>query len=234
MGNRVTGRTRFVLLTVLAALLVFIPTVFGIFPELGTMPAWIRLIVTGAWVVIATFAVISAMRRDQQLDRLMRKEQGQRDRLHQLALSATLSALLRAGGIPGNYEANIYVFDANRNLLMPAFPRATSDPSDLTVFAPGNGATGLAWERGELILVTGDAVSDSSYGLTAQQQAHFSAYNAVAATPILAPEGDSIGVLTAIAMENDLYFESESGEDDFRSLADVIGVLLARVSVPST
>jgi hypothetical protein len=73
-------------------------------------------------------------------------------------------------------------------------------------------------------------VSNDKYGLTPKQQSFFADYNAVLATPIYAPDGTALGVLTAISVDNDEHFEVEQNRDTFRDLAAVVGALLDSVA----
>lgn len=96
------------------------------------------------------------------------------------------------------YEWSVSVIDAKSRLLLPSFPSRVIDPTDPRVFRFGCGATGKAFEDAAVIVATGAAVSNADYGLSPDQQAHFSGYRSVAATPILFRGTRPVGVLSAI------------------------------------
>lgn len=216
---------------VAAVALIAIPSLFGIFPEMGRWHLSLRGVIALAWVAIVVLSVAIGVRRDLRVDRLVMVAARQRDQLRLRATDDVLSALLRPGtkDIPNEYDFTVFVFDPESHDLRAAFPDPGPGPNDVRVFRVGAGATGLAFEERKLILVTGDAVSDDSYRLTPAQRQYFAHYRVVVATPIWVEGLRPIGVLSAMAKENDGHFERDSSRAALRELAEVIGVVLTNV-----
>ncbi len=75
---------------------------------------------------------------------------------------------------------HLYLYDEQRELLLPAFE---GRPSPSQGRKPGAGAVGEAWLSGEYVLVRGAEVSDDTYGLTPDQQHRSRNLAVVAASP---------------------------------------------------
>jgi hypothetical protein len=99
-----------------------------------------------------------------------------------LLASDVLGRLLapEAGPLAGSWF-HLYLFDEQRELLLPAFEGA---PSPGQGWKPGAGAVGEAWVTGEYVLVRGPEVSDETYGLTPAQQHRARDLAVVAAMPV--------------------------------------------------
>lgn len=193
---------------------------------------WSRVLLSLGWLGIAIYVVSGATRTDERVKNLIEQKADELTDLSSLALERILPALMGTpeSYFPENYEATIYLYDNEQLALLPFFPEGIDDPSDVRSFRAGRGATGTAWERKDFILVTGDAVSDGSYGLTPDQQRHFTGYGAVVAYPILEPTGKhAIGVLAAIGRDDDQFFESDETKERFQELADVIGLVITKL-----
>lgn len=214
-----------------AIVLVAIPSLFGFFPEMGTWTLGLRILIAVLWIGTVITSVIVGARRDSRLSRLVDTATRQREQLRLRATEDILSALLRPGtkDIPDTYEFTVYLYELERDELRVAFPVSEPGLDDVAVFRAGVGATGLAFQRRQLILVTGDAVSDATHGLTPEQREYFAGYRVVAATPIWREGNQPIGALSAISRENDGHFGMESSQAAFRELAEVIGVVLTSV-----
>jgi hypothetical protein len=213
---------------------VAVPTIYALFaPELEDDPVWARMLVLGAWFLIAFTAVWLATRReaeqDQQLDQLTRdREEEQQERLWR-AFDGAFEALLSSPrGVPESYEFTLYTSPDGTNLV-PIWP---DNPQTAAVktFASGDGATGEAWEREETILVDEDAVSDATHGLRPDQQQFFKDYRAVVAEPVRDRDGLLTAVLTAISKPNDRFFEASAGKERLRDLAAVVGPLIGSLA----
>ena len=220
-------------LTVVAALvLIAVPTGFGLFPEWGYWPATARIIIALAWLLVASYVVVGTTRTEERMKALMDQKAEDLAALSELSYERILSALVGSPerSLPGNYEVTVYLYDEEARVLLPSYPSPAEDATDLRAFASGKGATGTAWDRGDLVLVTDDAVSDDSYGLTPDQQDYFRGFAAVVATPILEPSSRSaVGVLAAISRVNDGYFEADESKKELQLLADVIGFVITRI-----
>lgn len=212
--------------------LVGLPTAFGIFPEMSRWPFAVRVAVAAAWIGVAVTTVVLGTRREERLDQLLTATARQRRQLRDLATEEILSALLRRGTrtIPRRYLLVVYLYDPELDELYPVFPDPRRGADDERVFKPGAGAAGFAFANRKLIVVTGDAVSDETYGLTPAQQSRFTEFRAVVATPV-SPDGEQpVGVLSAISRTDDGYFADAPGQANLRELADIVGVVLVDVS----
>lgn len=127
-------------------------------------------------------------------------------------------------GIPQHYALTVYIYDGERDVLSPAYP-AEVRGVPIAEFRPGNGATGTAWAERDLIVVQGEAVSDSTYGLTLGQQRYFRRFQVVAGVPV-ALDGELIGVLTAISKIDDGFFNDPVGRQKFRQLSYAVGIVI--------
>lgn len=87
---------------------------------------------------------------------------------------------------------HLYLFDEQRELLLPAFE---GQPSPNQGWKPGAGAVGEAWLSGEYVLVRGPEVSDDTYGLTPDQQHRARNLAVVAAMPVTNAGDEVIAVL---------------------------------------
>jgi hypothetical protein len=151
------------------------------------------------------------------------REEEQAERLWR-ALDHVFDALLSAPrDVPSNYAFTLYRFDGTN--LVPAWPE---DPQTegVKTFAPGNGATGEAWDLEETIVVDEDAVSDATHGLRLEQQQFFKPYRAVVAEPVRDEDGWLVAVLTAVSEPKDRFFETSDGPERLRDLAAVVGRLV--------
>lgn len=112
-------------------------------------------------------------RQDAQLSGLVATVSREREQLRRRATDEILSALLRPGTkeIPLSYRFTVYLFEPRTNRLQAAFPRPGAGEQELHAFRSGAGATGFAFQRKELILVTGDAVSIVAFGEMPEERA---------------------------------------------------------------
>jgi hypothetical protein len=125
-------------------------------------------------------------------------------------------------GMPKDYHLTVY--DGDRDMLSPAYPAAARG-LPIAEFTPGNGATGTAWDQGDLIVVQGEAVSDATYGLTHEQQRYFRRCQVVAAVPV-SLDGEPIGVLTAISKKDHGFLNDPAGRQRFRLLSYAVGIVI--------
>jgi len=87
---------------------------------------------------------------------------------------------------------HLYLFDADRDLLLPAFE---GRPSFSRGWRAGRGAVGEAWASGRYVVARGTEVSDDTYGLSPDQQRRYRELAVVAAMPVTNARGDVIAVL---------------------------------------
>ncbi|HMJ79393.1 MAG TPA: hypothetical protein VK507_25635 [Iamia sp.] len=81
-------------------------------------------------------------------------------------------------------DLRLYLFDDDLGALAPVFGSADAT----TTWPPRRGATGVAWSTQQYALATGDAVHDSTFGLTPSQSERYSSLTAV---PNAAPAGST-------------------------------------------
>lgn len=113
--------------------------------------------------------------------------------------SDTLGRLLAPddGPLAGGWF-HLYLFDEQREVLLPAFE---GRPSPSQAWKPGAGAVGEAWISGEYVLVRGDEVSDDTYGLTPAQQRRARNLAVVAAMPVANASDDVIAVVSGSSVD---------------------------------
>ncbi len=138
------------------------------------------------------------------------------------AIRSILDDAVAAGPLAG-CDLRLYLFDDDLNALAPVFG---SDDAT-TTWPPGKGATGVAWSTKQYALAVGDAVHDSTFGLTPSQSQRYSSLTAVAATPIFNAGGTVLGVLTASTTSADHSFD---GGDQYVQLT-TCALLVSRVLV---
>ena len=219
-GNRV--------LAVCAALvLVFVPTVFTVFPGWAQWSVTQRLLVMAAWLFAAGVVAMASQKWESRMEEVTTQT-------HLVVVRAAVEARLRPAesGVPAVYEMTVYIYDKGHDKLLPWYPDHVVDVNDYRVFAPGDGATGAAYHADAPVVAVGDAVHNDEWNLTSLQQIRFDAYNAVAAAPIRRLDGHRVGCVTAIAHGNDGFFASDDGVysqpgvDALQATADKIGTYL--------
>jgi len=217
--------------------LVALPTAYTIFPEWGSdaRTEW-RLGILALWLVVAVVGAWLTTSGDSRLHTLVRQEAAQRDRAQRrAAITVQFQNILVPGvaGIPVQYQFTVYGPSPDGRFLIPLLPPALNS-NDTAIFPVGAGATGKAWEsRDGAFVVVGEAVSTAEHGLTPAQRRRYGSYGAVAATVMLDENDEPVGVLTAIAREDDGFFTDETGVGvaALRSVADAVGWLMPEAVV---
>jgi hypothetical protein len=203
----------------------------------------IRLGVLVAWLLAAVLAAAQAQRRDDNIDRLVALVDGDPggpevpseaggSAYYQTVVGVELLEDLlerRWPGIRNDHELTVFIWDPERNMLVPEYPRALEEPES-KAFASGQGATGNAWESGQFSLVQGDDVSNDTYGLSLRQRRLFRNYRTVAAQPIVVNEVQ-IGVVGAISRTQDAYWADPRAREALRVLSTAIGLILVGSAV---
>lgn len=131
----------------------------------------------------------------------------------------------RQVGIPLKYQIRVFLYDANIDRLKPIYPHAADVDDEIRLFAPGVGVTGQAYQDQTFPLARGDPASDTTFGLTPDQQSHYACLQAVAATPIRSGR-EVIGVLAVDSKTDDGALEKRANQEALRSVADAVGVLV--------
>lgn len=118
---------------------------------------------------------------------------------------------------------HLYLFDEQRDLLLPAFEGRASPSRG---WKPGTGAVGEAWATGEYVLVRGPEVSDDTYGLTPAQQRRARDLAVVAAMPVTNAAGEGIAVLAGSSVDPSSPLASPEGFDAHLLLAQEVARVL--------
>ena len=141
-----------------------------------------------------------------------------------LLASETLGRLLApdTGPLAGSW-LHLYLFDEQRNLLLPAFE---GRPSPSQGWRPGAGAVGEAWATGEFVLVEGEEVSDGTYGLTPAQQHRARNLALVAAMPVTNAGGEVLAVLSGSSDDPDGPLGTTEGFDALLLVAQEVARVL--------
>lgn len=141
----------------------------------------------------------------EQLDEPNELVAGARYYLAGAALATVLGAHPRGTALTPLYDdchARLFMYDEDRDRLVPVLlpDEVGQDDEDLRSteeWEPGKGATGSAWDCGEFVYVTGDAIWDTTYGVTEEQAQRFGDLTAVASMPVTNAAGATIAVITA-------------------------------------
>jgi len=191
--------------------LVLVPTLFTVFPDWGASSSVsIKLVVLLAWALAAALVVLSGVMQGEHIADLAEAEIHREQHGREVAERALIRAALlpEATSVPSHWDVQVFLPNVEATRLLPYFDPKHSGPEGGWAIDrdPGQGATGAAWTTNALVFVQGEAVSDSTYDLTEQQQEAFSHLTAVAATPIQDAKGRRLGVLTlATTAENPDY-----------------------------
>lgn len=214
-------------LVALAVAFAAVPAAFTFYPELPDLGLWIRIVIGAVWTAALVATVLVAVRRDGAVEQLVEGTRAERSALVDRTADRVFDAILdpRHIGIPLKYRVTVFLHDAYIDRLRPIYPNASEADDEVRLFAPGVGITGQAYQDQTFLLATGTRASDTTYGLTVAQQAHYAHLQAVAATPIRAGR-HVIGVLTAAANTNDGAFSKRANQEALRSLADGVGALV--------
>lgn len=118
---------------------------------------------------------------------------------------------------------HLYLFDEERDLLLPAFE---GRPSFSRGWRVGRGAVGEAWASGEYVLARGPEVSDETYGLTPSQQERYRVLSVVAAMPVTNAGGEVVAVLAGSSSDPDSPVGTAEGFDAHLLLAQKVARVL--------
>ncbi len=156
---------------------------------------------------------------------------GARSALAGEALGAILRPIVHD---EGTTNFRLYLYDADTDRLAPVIISATlPEHGSRETWIVGKGATGTAYQDGRFVFVTGDAIRDSTYGVTPEQAETFEDLTAVAAIPVLNASEAPLGVLTAtsnapdggeLSDEESAYYEVQARALlAARALVDLLG-----------
>lgn len=138
--------------------------------------------------------------------------------------SETLGRLLapEEGPLAGAWF-HLYLFDEQREVLLPAFE---GRPSPSQGWKPGVGAVGEAWASGEYVLARGQEVSDDTYGLTADQQRRARNLAVVAAMPVTNASDEVIAVVSGSSTDPESPLATVEGFDAHLLVAQEVARIL--------
>ncbi len=185
-----------------------VPAAFTIMSDLSNpASAWSvsfrwRLAIAVAWFVIALGAAYVEGARAAHIDSVVFKERNRLAQDKALGFEIVVSELLeRITAVSANYAPTLFMPDAAGELMVPVYPfdDGYTGGDDPRAFARGVGATGIAWQTGELLVAVGDAVSDSTHHLDLRQQLAFAKFRAVGAFPVMGADGACVAVLSVIS-----------------------------------
>lgn len=222
-------RWRILIPVLFGVALVAVPTAFTVFPGWTQWAREWRLLLLVVWLLVAISGVVLTARADDSLHTAIAADQ-------KAALLAERRAIIReqfsaalprgVGGVPAQYHLTVYGPSPDGRFLIPLFPPVLNllDPA---IFPSGAGAVGMAWTRAEgVVVVKGSAASGPEHGLTAIQRRRYSMFRVVAATVIFDDQNERLGVLCAIAVGDDGFFEGLDGIELMRSLAESVAWLV--------
>jgi hypothetical protein len=224
------GRMRFAMRrsTAVAAgvVLVLVPTLFTVFPRWADWSLAPKLLVLVAWLFAAVVAVRASAMQSEQVHDLVGTVRRRRDEGREAAGRFILRELLRpeAARFPPDYEFRLFLPDETGTRLVPEYESAGQSPSD--GWNVGQGATGTAWSSASYVRVRGPAVSDGTYGLTAEQQTRYRTLAVVAAAPVLNARVKPIAVLSVSSSRDDGFLFEGEGPLRHADLAEVVARVL--------
>jgi len=138
--------------------------------------------------------------------------------------SDTLGRLLAPEHGPlAGVQLHLYLFDEERDLLLPVF-EGPSHPS--RGWKVGTGAVGEAWATAKYVLVQGEQVSDDTYGLTPYQQRHARDLAVVAAMPVANASEEVVAVLAGSSVDPESPLATPQGFDAHLLLAQEVARVL--------
>lgn len=132
--------------------------------------------------------------------------------------------LLRPSGPLVGCTLQLYLYDEERDLLLPILTPGHPGPS--LGFVPGQGATGMAWARGECVIAQGPAVADNTFHLSPEQKERYQDLAAVAAMPVKNGAGRVIAVLAAASTAPDRALLTDEGFEYHVFLAEAVARIL--------
>jgi GAF domain-containing protein len=126
-------------------------------------------------------------------------------------------------------SVSVYLYDDEKGGLA-AFFTNREDILGQPAWRPGQGAVGVAWQRGELVLVHGEAATDGTYGLDAELQQAHTGLRAVMAVPIV--RDGQVAAVLALSERGDAeppWLTTSDAREQLVGNADKIAILLADV-----
>ena len=132
--------------------------------------------------------------------------------------------LAQPTGALAGCSLQLYLYDQEQDLLLPILTPGHSGRSP--GFAPGQGATGVAWDTGEYVVAEGPAVADDTFLLSDEQKERYRDLAAVAAMPVTNAAGRVIAVLSAASREPHSTLLTDTGFERHVFLAEAVARIL--------
>lgn len=209
-------------------MLVAVPTFFTTFPEATKWPQWIRGLIIVIWLGAATVVILATVRQDRRVSSLVEPALDRRRDEQEFAAERLIRAALTDPASPlVTYDLHLFVYDQDADRLLPIFEEAGWEGSK--GWAPGKGATGLAYSTGQYVKVQGESISDGSYGLTPEEQERNRHLEIVAAMPVHNARNEVIADLTASRDDDDGRLDTEEGFEELVLLGRVCARILIDV-----
>jgi hypothetical protein len=229
MSSSVRWLPRRPVAVVLAVFLVLVPTAFTVFPHWGMWSLGVRIPVIGSWILAAAIAGWTTVLQSERVEALAAAPVERRDKLREVAAARLLRALLlpESSGFPNHYEFRLFVEDRASGRMVPAFE--STGIADSEGWKRGQGATGLAWNANNRVLLRGRAVYDSTYGLTPSQQARYRDLAVVASMPVRTARDRVIAVLSVSSSHDDRFLDTPGALLAHLELAEVAGRILVDI-----
>jgi hypothetical protein len=190
------------------------------------LPGALGVVIAVPWIAGLLLLERGKARRDRQVAELVEGPLQRQALQRRVAAEMLIPAVLQHTGFPDHYEFRLYLLDADSGMLLPSYE---PDAQASAGWRIGQGVTGKVWETGEYEAAAGEGVSDSAYGLDADQQARYAHLQVVAAMPVRSARNELIAVLTASSDVDDGVLVSPDGKERHRVLADVIARVLIDV-----
>lgn len=209
----------------LGLVLLFVPTLWGLFPGFADWHVGWLLLVLALWLGSAVWAVAAEAKQSDQLGELIGAPLKLRHQQRQIAGAALLAAVLPPKtGLLAGYEFRVFAPEPEGDRLTSIF---ASEGTRTIEWEVGRGATGKAWELESYVVARGAGCSDGTHDLTPDEQAMYANLQLVASIPVLNARSRPIAVLTASS-------EIDNGDVDepgFQEELIVLRAIVARVLI---
>ena len=146
---------------------------------------------------------------------------GERDTTRQLVAEKAAQAVFHAA-VEDYFEGCEFRFfmynDRRRELI--AVLRPEMPEAEQRGWRPGEGATGVAYQKGIYQLAQGDKTHDGTFGLDEERQERYQHLTEVAAIPVVNANGRLIGVLSVSHSQDRVILGTDEGYRKHAAVAD--------------
>lgn len=212
----------------LGLVLLALPTAFTVFPELATLSRWWRLLLVAAWAGLVLYLGIREARVGSLLAEYLGAKHAMRNARRAAAGSRSINLLLSADLDPPLDDCFLCVYlpDPLSGDLVSSYSSGVG--VDLR-WKIGSGATGQCFKHNRTIQVTGDAVWDTTYGLTPEQSEKCKDLVAVFSYPLRDHRNRTVGVLTASTESTESEILTPGGYGALSTLGEQVSCILVDV-----